>query len=337
MRLSVVMLATVCAFTFAHAAFAESAPAIGSVPDPGLQSDAGRKDRVPPKKQARAVTKFDTLDDEIVDLPQQGKQYPNFDLRLIAGSTDETIERLVYDISVNRLPAGKAEFELKRLEKYGKATNPVPVFAASMTTRSNRAMSLMYEVRDRVSSIFDAKGGFSRVFSMDRREGESRVAERITFNYDKDSISALYERPRQDEDKDAKWISSTIQMTGKAVDPLAALYFMRSNAINLKNIVPGKTKAAITLPVCSDRHVWNTRMYAVGLDHIDIGTFKNRECLIVEVDAPFRGLFEHVGKTRVWFDVEKGVVVKMTAEIPIGPAEAILNLDESKNSPLHVK
>ena len=332
MRLSALLLAGIVAATAACSAVAETVPPIGSTPDPGLQLDAGKKPAA--KRPARVFSKMDTLDEELAKLPQPDDAHPYFNLNLNVGSTDETAERLVFDITVNRLPAGKTEFELKRLEKYGKA-NPVPVFAASMTTRANRAMSLMYDVRDRNSSIFDAKGGFSRVFSMDRKEGNSKVAERITFNYEKDAISALYERPRSSSDGESVMVGSTIQMTGKAVDPLAAIYFMRSNAINLKNLIPGKTTAAITLPICSDRHVWNTRLYAVGVDHLDLGSYKNSECIIFEVDAPFRGLFEHVGKTRVWFHVATGVVVKMTAEIPIGPAEAVLNIDESKNSPLN--
>jgi len=335
MRKSILLLLGAFAFTAAHAALAETLPPIGSTPDPGLQEDASARVKRQAKRPSRLISKPDTLDEEIVELPQADKQHPDFNLRLSAGSTDETSERLVYDITINRLPAGKSDFELIKLEKYGKA-NPVPVYAATLKTRANRAMSLVYDVHDRTSTIFDAKGGFSRVFSMDRYEGDSKVAERITFNYDKENISAFYERPRPDA-KDAKWVGSTIQMTGKALDPLAAIYFMRCNAINLKNIFPAKSKVAITLPICSDRHVWNTRMYAVGVDHPDIGTLKNRECVIFEIDAPFRGLFEHVGKTRVWFDVETGVAVKMTAEISIGPAEAILNIDESKNSPLNAK
>ncbi len=330
MRRSLLLLAGFIVAVFCQAAVAETDPIIGSRPDPGLQeggTPALDKGKIPAKKPARVNTLVDALDEEIISLPVG-------DLRLTAGDTEGKIERLVYDIYVKGLPAGKAEFELKRQEKYGKA-NPMPVFMASLSTRSNRATSLFYDVKDRVSSIFDAKGGFSRLFSMDRKEGNSKVAERITFNYEKDGASALYERPRPDADKDAKWVASTIPMTGKALDPLSAIYFMRSSGINLKNIQLGKSKAAITLPICSDRHVWNTRLYAVGVDHPDIGTFKNRDCVVFEIDAPFKGLFERVGKIRAWFDIETGVAVKMTAEISIGPAEAVLNIEESKNSPLN--
>ena len=68
-----------------------------------------------------------------------------------------------------------------------------------------------------------------------------------------------------------------------------------------------RSSVAITLPICTDRHVWNTNLFAVGLDHPDIGNLKNRECIVFEIDAPFRGLFERVGKMRVWFDVKTGL------------------------------
>jgi hypothetical protein len=173
------------------------------------------------------------------------------------------------------------------------------------------------------------------------------VAERITFDYQTAVMAATYERPRVGADEKLKWATSTIPLTGKVLDPLGAVYYLRSfassapnidpnSALNLKNIQPSKTKAALTLPVCSDRHVWNTNLYCIGRENIDLGSLKDRECLIFEVDAPFRGLFERKGKMRVWIDIETGVTIKMTAEIAIGLAEALLNIkkDHSENTPL---
>ncbi len=312
-----------------QAAVAEAEPIVGSRPDPGLQAGPD-KAKTPRRSTSRVNAPIDALDETIVTLPTG-------DLRQTAGDSEAKVEKLVYDIYVKGLPAGKCEFELKRQDKYAKG-NQVPVFVASMNTRANRATSLFYDVKDRVSSIFDATGGFSRMFSMDRKEGNTKVVEQINFSYEKDGASAQYKRPRPDADKSSKdkdidWVTSTIPLTGKTLDPLAAIYFMRCKALNLDINQPSRTKPSITLPICTDRHVWNTRLYPIGKEYVDLGSYRNRVCAQFEIDAPFKGLFERVGKIRAWFHVKSGVAVKMSAEIPIGLAEAVLNTDESKNLP----
>jgi len=367
MRTFVVIFLGVLAGGGCFAASAEDISPIGSKPDPGLEGNASEKSRVPgaisvpekakapavapvPKRPPSRAAKPDGFDDPIVELPQ-GELHLNHlepapkTADGAAKPDDWKIETLIYDITVNKIPAGRAEFELRHLEKFGKA-NALPAFTASMTIRANRATALFYDVRDNASSILDAKGGFSRVFRMDRKEGNTKVAERIAFTYDKECCTALYERPRPDAEKDAKWVGTTIPLPCKSLDPLTAIYFMRTfgnwnsekapvarTALNLKDIQTGKSKPAIVLPICTDRHIWNAKLFKVGEDHPEVGSYQNRACVVLEVEAPFRGLFEHVGKIRIWVDVETGIIAKMSAEIPIGPAEALLNVDESKNLP----
>ena len=66
-----------------------------------------------------------------------------------------------------------------------------------------------------------------------------------------------------------------------------------------------------------------------------MGDLKDRECLKVEPEAEFKGLFERKGKMQIWLDVATGIVLKMSAEIPFGPAEVILS--GHKDSPLDEK
>ena len=59
----------------------------------------------------------------------------------------------------------------------------------------------------------------------------------------------------------------------------------------------------------------------------------------ISVSPPilFRFTFfpERQGKMQIWLDVQTGIVLKMTAEIPFGPAEVILS--GHKDSPLDEK
>jgi hypothetical protein len=232
-------------------------------------------------------------------------------------------ERLLYDIRVNGIPAGKALLKIRSIEAVDGDKGP-QVWVAELHTRSTRAASLLYDVNDSARSRIDVKGGFSRFFNIERHEGDVRAEERITFGYDIGSMEAVCDRPRNDSQRR----THTIPLTGKALDPLAAIYYLR--AISLRNLQPGNT---IRLPICADRRLWNTVVRVVApKPGEDVGCPQGRQYVAVEPDAEFRGLFERKGGMRILLDAETGVPLKMFVELPIGPAE--VTLTESVGSPL---
>jgi hypothetical protein len=230
-------------------------------------------------------------------------------------------ERLVYDIRVNGIPAGKAELEVRKVEPFGAENGPL-VWVVDLDIRSNRAVSLFYDVRIRARSWIDMKAGFSRSYHITRREGDVKAEERITFKYDIGDMQAAYERPRAD----GQVRKYTLPLSGKTLDPLAALYYIR--ALDVDALV------ASGLPICADRRVWNTRfkLSSEGRSFEDIGKLKHRECIAIEPQLEFQGLFERKGQPTVWLDVKTMIPVKMKVEIPIGTAEVVLS--EYENSPL---
>jgi hypothetical protein len=116
-------------------------------------------------------------------------------------------------------------------------------------------------------------------------------------------------------------------LVGKTLDPLAALYYVRS--IDIKTLLDQG------LPICADRRVWNTKFKLAkqGASFETVGSLKNRKCVAVEPQIEFKGLFERKGKIVIWLDEATRVPLKMTAEIPIGTAE--VELSEFENSPLN--
>lgn len=242
-------------------------------------------------------------------------------------------ERLIYDIKVNGMPAGKSLLEIRRKEVYGGENGP-EVCVVAMETRSNRAISLFYNVKALAKSFVDVKGGFSRFFYIDRREGDVKAEERIAFKYDIGNMEATYERPRyQDGDKDAKWRVHMIPLFGKTLDPLSAIYYLRS--LQLEKIPAGKEtdESAFVLPICTDRRVWNMRVMIKERGIADFGKLKNRAYIKIVPEAEFKGLFERKGNMTIWLDEETKIPLKLACEIPIGPAEILL--DEFTDSPLN--
>ncbi|MGD0090180.1 MAG: DUF3108 domain-containing protein [Planctomycetota bacterium] len=235
-------------------------------------------------------------------------------------------ERLVYDIRVNGVPAGKSLLEVLRVE--GEEKGP-QVWVVELYTRSNRAVSwFFYDVDDRGYSKIDMKGGFSRFYSMRKEEGAINTNERMLLTYDIGSMEAVYERPRPDGQRRAY----RIPLTGKVLDPLAAIYYLRARALNLASLQPG---AMVYLPICADGRVWNTALKVKSLVPTDAGYLKQRPCVVFEPEAEFRGLFERKSSMLIWVDVATGIPLKMAVEIPIGPAE--ITLQEAKRSPLPEK
>ena len=235
-------------------------------------------------------------------------------------------ERLLYDIRVNGVPAGKALLEVRRTEALD-SDKDRQVWIIEMHVRSNRAMSLLYDVNTKARSRIDVKGGFSRFFNIERKEGETKAEETVTFTYDIGGMEAVCKRVRPD----GLWRAHKVPLTGKALDPLSALYYLRS--VDLSKLQPGDV---IPLPICADRRLWNTPVRVVNRwPSVDAGCVKGRECVEVEPEAEFRGLFERKGVMRVWLDVATRIPLKMTVEIPIGPAEVVLT--EATSSPLPSK
>lgn len=232
-------------------------------------------------------------------------------------------EQLIYDIKVEGVPSGKVLLEVKREDDYeGKR-----VWLARIEIRSNRAVSLYYDVASQGRSFIDTKGGFTRNYYMDRHEGEVNYEERISFKYDIGNMEATYERPAHPE-KEAKYKDlrkyPPILLSTKVLDPLAALYYIRK--IDFESILQqSEDKRFFVLPICTDRRVWNTKVMVCGHSYEDFAGLTHRECISLVPLAEFKGLFERKSTMALLVDVKTGIPVKMKVEVPIGTAEVELS------------
>jgi len=245
-------------------------------------------------------------------------EFKPVELKLKAG------ERLDYEIKVGGVPAGKSLMEVVREETW---PNGAPIWRIQHFTRANRAVSLFYGVTDKHISAIDQKSGFSRSFRLELHEGDVKADEKINMNYDIGEMKASFERTRAD----GKVREYTLPLLDKVLDPLAAIYYLRSMDFTKFD------GSEFYLPICTDRRVWNTRIrvFRQGAT-MDVGKLKNRRVVILEPEVEFRGLFERRGPMKIWIDEETGVPLRMTCEIPIGQAEVILE-DWSEESPFGPK
>lgn len=232
-------------------------------------------------------------------------------------------ERLFYDIRVGGISVGNSFIEVQKTENHGQDNGPM-VWKVAMKTRSSRGFSLWHGIKDDAKSSIDVKAGFSRRFHIKKGEGDVRDEEEISFIYDIDNTHAVSNRLRFD----GQWRTKQVPLSGKHLDPLAALYYLRAIDFTILH-----DNNSIYLPICQDRRHWDLQIKVVGTSWEDFGEYKNRECwMVVLPDPGFSGLFERKGTMKIWIDKLSRIPVKMTVEVPIGAAEVLLT--EHSNSPL---
>lgn len=255
-------------------------------------------------------------------------------------------EQLEYEIRWNGIPAGRTFMRVRKREGYPDKQGP-EVWNVRMDTRSTRLLSHFYAVKDKAITLIDVKGGFSRYFYQNKREGAYKAEERIRADYTAARMEVHYEQSRPDD----RLSTQTIPLAGKVLDPLAALYYMRSIdfGANLRERAElaaaadtGKLSRAeydrklkdlrIILPICTERRVWNTELTPIAREPLDLpGVGKKQPCVLVIPHCEFNGLFQRRGELRMWVHEATRVPVKLEVEIPIGACEVLL--DRHLNSP----
>ena len=220
-------------------------------------------------------------------------------------------EELKYDILWNGVPAGLARFRTKPPKPFMDASGPL-VWPVQLEVRTNKVVNTFYPVNDRTRSMIDVQGGFSRFFLQEMDEGDYETRDRISFDYTMDHLSATCEHDRGKDN----WRSIGVPLPGKVLDPLSALYYLRSTNLSLTQ--------PVTLPVCAERRVWNVTLAPLGRETITLaGINENKpiDCLVVSMEFDFNGLFVRKGPLKVWLDEKTKIPLKIVTELPIGPCE----------------
>ncbi len=250
--------------------------------------------------------------------PAKKDQYPkhrDIKLKLSAG------EKLTYAIKWGAVDAGLATLKVKRKEQLGPG-GPL-VWNIQCKTRSNAFVSMFYDVRDDIKTLVDVEGGFTRLFDMNKNEGQFHATERIEFDYK--AKEAKYVRVKKKAFSSSKR-TKMIPLPDKVQDPLSCLYYLRG--LDLK--VGSEHK----LTVNTSRKNWVMTLKVLREEKLDIkGLGKGKvKCLVVEPSARFQGIFVRKGKMTIWVEKQTKVPLLMKVKIPIGSASAVLI--KAQNSPL---
>lgn len=228
-------------------------------------------------------------------------------------------ERMTYRIRWGVVDAGKATLIIRGKEPL--APGGPEVWNLQCRTRSSSFVSLFYRVRDDIRSRVDVRGGFTRLFDMDKTGGSVHSVEHIAFDYDQGV--ADYTRTKT-EGKKEQVKALTIPLPGPVHDPLSCLYYVRGMDLE----VGGEYRMTVN----TSRKNWVLTLKVLRREDLtlkDLGTF---HALVVEPEAQYEGIFVRKGKMTVWLEEKSKSPLKIQSAVAIGSVSA--ELVEAENSSL---
>jgi len=216
-------------------------------------------------------------------------------------------EYLHFEVNYGFMLAGYATIEVHENNNF----NGRDTFIFKTTAKSRSAFDWIYKVRDWTRSYFDKEKVHTLRFEKELREGSYEVD--IGIDYDQINHKATYFRER----KGKKNSSAVIDIPENVMDPLSALFFVRTMSLNIGD--------EILIPATDNKKVYNIKVIVHKIETVKVpaGKFK---CYVVEPIMADGGVFKKDGKVKVWLTADSNKMpVKMETKVYIGSIVAELD------------
>ena len=169
--------------------------------------------------------------------------------------------------------------------------------------RSTKPFSLVFEVKDFVSSWMNVSDLASRRFEKNTKEGN--YSQHMIVEFDQTNHVAIY--------SDSVRVSTPPMVE----DVLSSLYYLRS-----KSLTVGTT---VLIENHADKKNYPLEVKVLRTEHVSVpaGEF---DCFVVEPILKASGLFQHQGNLTVYLTKDARLMpVKMTSKIILGSISAMLS------------
>ncbi len=209
-------------------------------------------------------------------------------------------ERLTFSVEYFGIAAGFATLAVEE----GPAVHGRPTLRLVATARTHPAFEWFFKVRDRIESVFDARGLFSWQYEKHLREG----------SYRNDSV-LIYDQINRQVIKDEG--RTRVPAQPWTQDVLSEFYFFRT--------LDFKVGDTVSVPVLADDgKAYELLVNVVRRERISVptGTF---DCIVVQPALKFEGLFQQKGRIEIWLtDDARRVPVLIKSQIVIGTIDIVL-------------
>ena len=207
-------------------------------------------------------------------------------------------ESLRFSVHYGFINAGAAYLEVPEVREW----NGRPVYRLVARAESNGFFSSMYKVRNRIESLWDTTGHFSRRYFEKRREGGHRSESEIVFDYDHQE--ARYQDGR------------TFPIPPEVQDALSSFYYTRTQALPLGG--------SVFFDYHASRKSVPLEVKVLGRERIQTPAGKF-DCVVVEPILKAGGIFKNKGRLVIWLtDDDRRMPVLMKSKVMIGSISATL-------------
>lgn len=214
-------------------------------------------------------------------------------------------EKLVYAIKWIGIPVGKGALEV--FSPHGLQDKDAYLF--ELRVRSNRSIDLLYRVRDQFSSLAALDLTKSYRFRKIQKEGNKKRDIEVSFDWDRNEVSY------SNFDK----IKPPVPLIPGALDPLAAVYFVRTRDLEKSRIV--------RVPVTNGKKCMVGVASILGKQTIEIDSGVYETYLLEADTGQVGGVFEKTDdkKFKVWITAdERRIPVKVETNVSVGTFTAEL-------------
>ncbi len=226
-----------------------------------------------------------------------------FEWRQVENKAFGVGESIVFVIKYGFVPAGTASLEVQSIEE----VNGRPVYNILSKARSNKAIGMIFKVRDKNESWMDVESLCSLRFYQWLHEGLYKREVRV--DYDQPQGRFLYWKKRKGKE--------TTKEGGAPVfvqDVLSSLYYVRTQDM--------KVGEDITFDANSGSKTWPLIVRVKKVETVSVpgGRF---ECLRIEPFMEGQGVFKSEGNLEVWVtNDERKVPVLLRSRVMIGAFDA---------------
>ena len=181
-------------------------------------------------------------------------------------------EKLEYSVNWGNIRAGSATLRLEAVIDY----QGHQVYQAVVDAQSSGFFSVFFPVRDRLESLIDVKGIFSRRYWTQQSEGNWKGERK--YEFDQENNSARY----NDENY---YIRYGVQ------DEMSAVFYVRTLDLRVGN--------PIYLDIFAKKQNWQVKCNVLTTEKIRVGAGEF-DTILVEPELRFDGIMKK-GKIKVWY------------------------------------
>jgi len=206
-------------------------------------------------------------------------------------------ERLTFEISVGLIKAGTATMSILDTQW----VRGRPCYHIVTTAESNKILSAIYKVNDRIESFVDVDGLFPWKFEKHIREGKYRADQYVVYDHPNQRVITK---------------NDTVAVQPFIQGILSSFYYVRTQDL--------KVGKSFDIDNYGDGKIYPIKIHVHAKDRVKVpaGTF---DCIVVEPVLREKGIFNQKGRMAVWLtNDDRRLPVLMKSKILVGSVNAKL-------------